>query len=856
MQVVERVVVEEAPCSELPRKPRRAWLTLLLRLHLPVVFTGRGLVAAAGLGLGGMCLLAIMLLYQSIGAPFAALDARIHAVAPDAEVVRSRLGTWLPEELLHSLPGADGLVPVTGGFAELTAEGGAEGALVLGGDCRIERLIGEFGCAELADRIQARAGMPGLSVTGRLADSLGAGVGSVVTFPGGQEAAVVDVIRDPRLDGLNDGFLAAGETTSVAELFGHPGQLAAVYAPSPPPGFGGSVQAQLGDQLTASRLTGQTRYMVPVIEQVRRFLLIGGIAAGLTGAFLAGSTLILQNAERKRTIATLDAIGMRPQQSVAGLLCEGAMLGFVGILIAIPCGVLVGWLLVHGYAVTLLRGTGVHVAYQVPWSLVGIVAAGMMVLGCLATIPSIIAFMRQSTSGAISGSANAEGPRQVPLLWSLVPLVGWAASLLLMQAAGGGRLSVEALQAATGLYSLSTMALTVMLAPRLARAVPPLPARWSWAPMLIRSSLTRSPLRTGFTVTIIALGVSLTFGITTVLGSVKASIPAGVGRWLEGDGILLVGRAVGEPTAPALAPEYLDEIRARPEVGRVTPMANLALDSRFSVFGVPADSMAAARIVTGTGLDDATTRAALRSGDVILGRLAANSAGVGVGDMLTVPSTSGATVLRVAGIGTPALADETGLGRVLEIDYDLAVRLWGASATSAFVEPAQGADPAELAANLPRPGRIQLYEPRRLVSDAQSFVDRLYTPFILVGRLALVIAFVGVLNLLLLGLLSRKQERAGLHAVGMSPSQETFMIFGDALMLSGLGGLFGIVGGIVFAWGVLLASPLLLATSPPLRVDLVAVAWSVAVAVVVCALGAVLPAWHMRRLGVPLPLQE
>lgn len=555
-------------------------------------------------------------------------------------------------------------------------------------------------------------------------------------------------------------------------------------------------------------------------------------------------------------MATLDAIGMRPQQTVAGFLCEGVLLGLMATLIAVPCGVLVGWLLVHGYAVSLLSGTGVHVSYQLPWTLVGTVAGGMVLLGCLATIPSILGILRQSTSEVVSGASRPDGARQVPLMWTVVPVGGWVASLLLMQAAGDGRLSVEALQAATGLYSLSTMALTVMLAPRLARAVPPLPARWSWAPMLIRSSLTRSPLRTGFTVTIIALGVSLTFGITTVLGSVKASIPDGVQHWLDGDGLLLVGRAVGEPTAPALSAAYLDEIGSRPDVGQVTPMSNLVLDGRYSVFGVPAGSVAATRIITGTGLDEDSTRAALQAGEVILGRLAANTAGVAVGDMLTVPTTSGSTLLRVAGIGSPALADETGLGQVLEIDYDQAARLWGATATSAFVEPSPGTDPGLLAEDLPRTGRIQLYEPKRLVSDARSFVDRLYTPFILVGKLALVIAFVGVLNLLLLGLLARKQERAGLHAVGMSPSQETFTIFGDALMLSGLGALFGIAGGIVFAWGVLLASPLLLATSPPLRVDAGAVLWSLVLAVGVCALGAVLPAWHMRRLGVPLPLEE
>lgn len=857
MQVSERVGVARRTFRSPPRKqPWRAAASVLLRVHVPAVLSARGITAAAGLGLGGLCLLAILLLYQSIGAPFAVLDARIHSIAPDAEIVRSRLGTWMPEDMLRRLPHPESLIPVSGGFAELTGTATSEGALVLGSDCRIEHLIGEFGCSDLIRRLDASAEHPGVFVTDKLAGALGVGAGDVVTFPGGQQADVIDTIADPRLESLNGGYVVAGEITGVAALFGHPGQLAAIYQPRPDAAFADAVESGLGDRLSVTRPTGQTRYMVPVIEQVRRFLLIGGIAAGLTGVFLAGSTLVLQNATRRRTMATLDAIGMNKAQTVAGHMCEGAMLGAAGLVLAIPGGVLVGWLLVHGYATSLLRGTGVHVSYQIPWATIVSIAVAMVVLGCLATLPAVLKTLNRSTSHAVAGLERPETSRHVPLGWTLLPLAGWIASLVLMRGAGDGRLTVEVLQAATALYSVSTMALTIMLAPRLARMVPPLPSTWSWAPILIRSSLTRSPLRTGFTVTIIALGVSLTFGITTVLGSVKAAIPKGVHEWLADDGLLLIGRAVGEPTAPALSAEFLDGVRASPGVGGVTPMTNLVVDSRYSVFGVPARSSVADRIITDTGLDRDGIEEALARGDVVLGRLAANSAGVGPGDLFTLPTTTGPVELRVAAVGVPALADETGLGRVVEIDYERATRLWGASATSAFIEPAPGFEPSALADALPRAGRVQLYEADRLLSDARGFVDRLYTPFILVGRLALVIALVGVLNLLLLGLLARKQERAALHAVGMTPSQETMTIFGDALMLSGLGAIFGIAGGIVFAWGVLLASPLLLATSPPLHLDSAAVLKALGLSVIVCVLGAALPAWHMRRLGVPLPQEE
>lgn len=531
---------------------------------------------------------------------------------------------------------------------------------MLGSDCRIEQLIGDFACAERMSHLAGATANPGSFLTAKLARSLDVGRGDVVTFPGGQPAEVVDVVDDPRLDGLNDGFMAAGETTNVA----------------------------------------------------------------------------------------------------------------------------------------------------------------------------------------------------VSVAWAFLPLGGWIGSLVLMREAGLGRLSVEALPAATALYSVSTMALTILLAPLLARAVPPLPRRWSWAPMLVRSNLTRSPLRTGFTVTIIALGVSLTFGITTVLGSVKAAIPEGVHDWLADDGILLVGRAVGEPTAPALSAEFLQDIRDHPGVGDVTPMTNLVLDGTYSVFGVPASSRVADRIISDTGLDGDALSSPLARGDVVLGQLAANSAGVGPGDRIELPAATGTVQLRVAAVGVPTLADETGLGRVVEVDYDLAVTLWGAPATSAFVEPTTGFAAKTLADTLPRTGRIRLYETEQLLSDARGFVDRLYTPFILVGRLALVIAFVGVLNLLLLGLLARKQERAALYAVGMTPPQETLAIFGDALMLSGLGATFGIAGGVVFAWGVLLASPLLLATSPPLHVDGPTILRSLGLAVLVCVVGAILPALRMRHLGVPLPQEE
>lgn len=163
-------VTRQAP--ELRRSPL-AFLTVWRWIHWRHLDVRRSLAVVFGLGLGTAAILAVLILHDSIAAPFQALDRHIHEVNPDAVVVRSRIGNWMSDEDVRLFPDEFKPVPVAGGFADLMPAGTQTrvGALVIGSDCRMERLVGDVDCTEKWEKERARASEgpgPGISLTQRL----------------------------------------------------------------------------------------------------------------------------------------------------------------------------------------------------------------------------------------------------------------------------------------------------------------------------------------------------------------------------------------------------------------------------------------------------------------------------------------------------------------------------------------------------------------------------------------------------------------------------------------------------------------------------------------------------------------
>jgi ABC-type lipoprotein release transport system permease subunit len=107
------------------------------------------------------------------------------------------------------------------------------------------------------------------------------------------------------------------------------------------------------------------------------FLAIVGFAA-------LQHALLLTTSQRRRDLAVLRALGMRPREVSVALLVSTSILAGLGVLVGCPLGVLAGRFLWQGLA----RSLGVVVTVQIPWLLsLGVTAAGSLGVAMLASLP-------------------------------------------------------------------------------------------------------------------------------------------------------------------------------------------------------------------------------------------------------------------------------------------------------------------------------------------------------------------------------------------------------------------------------------------------------------------------------------
>jgi len=139
-------------------------------------------------------------------------------------------------------------------------------------------------------------------------------------------------------------------------------------------------------------------------------------------------------------------------------------------------------------------------------------------------------------------------------------------------------------------------------------------------------------------------------------------------------------------------------------------------------------------------------------------------------------------------------------------------------------------------------------------ADVQSFIDKIVNGVVgslwAILGLGFVVGSLGVANTVTMNVLEKKRTLGLLRTVGMTSGQVTRMVVLESLLLGIAGGLIGLLGGIVTALFIQLASQPLLGhpIRPSFRPGVVAA--NMAAAIVITMLAAWLPARRAARLDL------
>ena len=126
------------------------------------------------------------------------------------------------------------------------------------------------------------------------------------------------------------------------------------------------------------------------------------------------NTILLAVEDRRAVMGTIGAIGAKPVGLFGGMLGEGAVVGFLGGLLGVPSGFLLGTYLVDRFGRSMLAGSGGTIAAHFTPDLIVIGAAAGMVCGILAMIGPAVRLVRDGPLASMASAGGVQRARTIP----------------------------------------------------------------------------------------------------------------------------------------------------------------------------------------------------------------------------------------------------------------------------------------------------------------------------------------------------------------------------------------------------------------------------------------------------------
>jgi putative ABC transport system permease protein len=531
-------------------------------------------------------------------------------------------------------------------------------------------------------------------------------------------------------------------------------------------------------------------------------LAFAGIAL-VVGSFIIANTFTMLVAQRARELALLRAIGASRKQITTAVLTEAGVLGLVSSLIGVGLGV--------GLAFGLraaLRLFGVEAPFG------GLIIAPRTIAIALAvgvSITLLVAWLPAKRAGSMPPVAAMRDDVSMPprslrcrvALGLALLIVSFVAGFFALQvsvndSARGAQLA--GVSAAAGLFGF------VILAPSLVRPVIGfLGAPFSFQPVgkLARENNQRNPRRTAATASALMIGLALITALATLGASLQVSVSETIDEVIGAD---LVLSPAGFGT---FSPEVQEIVRAHPNVTEVAAIRSVpALIGADFFAGTPGE----VTVLSGVDPDafDGLLAVDVLEGDMselAIGKVAidaeaAEQFGLALGDTTTLTFSIFPLPLEVVAIYERALIVNGFLTSTAALEV-AGVPPADSAVFAKVGDVAQIADTQlQIKESLTEYPGVEVVNQAEFKEQVQGQVDQLLALVTLLIMLAVIVAFVGVVNTLALGVIERTREIGLLRAIGMARRQIARMVVIESFLITLFGLALGLLLGLVY--GVLL----------------------------------------------------
>jgi putative ABC transport system permease protein len=518
----------------------------------------------------------------------------------------------------------------------------------------------------------------------------------------------------------------------------------------------------------------------------------------LVAAFIILNTFLMTVAQRQKQVAVLRAIGATRRQIMSMVLREGLWFGIIGSTLGVALGV--------GGARLLTRLIGRMFGGSMPepdfnWQ---IILAGFAAGVGVSLLASYFPARSASKISPLLGMRDviSQDEAKANLLWPLVGLILVIASSATIAVSALGYVPIwVSIVGVLLLFVSLVLMLPLVLAPasRLVGAI--IHPLFGFSGDLAQRQLLRRRSRSVLTMGVLFVSAATGIGTGVTVLNDSQDVDTWFKRSVGGDFFvraMMLDMATGK-TAD-LPPEVGKELAAVDGVEKLFTARLVSTKSNDNYVVVmarqfPQEGPLYLDLRAG---DEATIRAKLPEGAVVIGSVLSQRTGLTVGDSIELESEKGKQHLPIVGIAN----DYSAAGLIVYIDRNAAERLLGITGVDVYVVQADDSKLAAVEASL-----AEICKKHGLMlqsfADLQQLVQGIKNGIVgsLWGLLALgfLVATFGIANTLAMNVLEQTREIGLLRMIAMTRRQVRKMIVAQAIILAILGLVPGVVAGLIMA---------------------------------------------------------
>ena len=627
------------------------------------------------------------------------------------------------------------------------------------------------------------------------------------------------------------------------------------------PGHAAEVQDALDKQITEPFIVEQVADAEVQLSRAQAgfagIAFLFALVALAVGAFLVANAQAMTIGERTREIGLLRAAGATRGQVLNLFLRQGAIIGVVGSTLGVAAGIGIAALMIG-----FLRSTRAVLVDGLPLNVLSLGLAfgiGLAVTLAAAALPAFAA-ARVAPLDALRPSRQPGRSLWQRLRWLLLIELGVLAIGVGLYPLARGDGALRSVPLAIGLLLAGWLATAALLQP-LARLIGR-PFEWFFGAegMLGRANLGRDRARTGLTVGALIMALAAIVALGSVADSARATAERWVGSIIPGGYAIRLGLAADIAATKADFEATTGAKAATPIVEFPVVARTATAQTEVSLAGIdPTVYEEAGSLIFVEGQRGAAFQALRDGGAVLVPQTAAERDALHIGSTINLGAPGAkAKPFVVAGVIAYTLPARSPDGAFLISLADAADQFGVTSASLWAFVPQEGITAAAFRAAVGEKARSYAAEPltaAELADNLGRSLDRLLGLFDVLALLAVVIAGLGVVNTLAVGVSERSREIAILRSHGMTTGQVQAMVVSEAGIMGAVGGIAAIGTGLLVAWAIVGG------TSPRDFGTGLAIPWTLLISVVllgtaIAALASLYPARLAARTSIVRSIQH